>query len=77
MASNLRTSCEQTDNAFKKRVEEVQLHFDHCDNKMIDAVYENTTFCPKVREAKQKLEKQKAETIVKLQEVLNLHHCQS
>ena len=53
-------------------------HFDfHCDNKMMDAVYENTTFCPKVREAKQKLEKQKAETIVKLQEVLNLHHCQS
>ena len=53
-------------------------HFDfHCDHKMMDAVYENTTFCPKVREAKQKLEKQKAETIVKLQEVLNLHHCQS
>ena len=42
----------------------------------MDAVYENTTFCLKVREAKQKLEKQKAETIVKLQEVLNLHHCQ-
>ena len=39
MASNLRTSCEQTDNAFKKRVDEVQLHFDiHCDNKMMDAV---------------------------------------
>jgi len=44
VASNLRTSCEQTDNAFKKRVDEV-------------------------REAKMKLEKQKAETIVKLQEV--------
>ena len=43
----------------------------------MDAVYENTTFCPKVREAKQKLEKQKAETIVKLQEVLNFHNCQS
>ena len=39
MASNLRTSCEQTDNAFKKRVDEVQLHFDiHCDNKMMDVV---------------------------------------
>ena len=33
------------------------------------------TFWSKVREAKQKLEKQKAETIVKLQEVLSLHHC--
>ena len=39
MASNLRTSYEQTDNAFKKRVDEVQLHFDiHCDNKMMGAV---------------------------------------
>ena len=75
VASNLRTSCEQTDNAFKKRVEEVQIRFDfRCDNKIMDAAYEKPTFCPKVREAKQKLEKQKAETIVKLQEVLNLHH---
>ena len=78
VASNLRTSCEQTDNAFKKRVEEVQIRFDfRCDNKIMDAAYEKPTFCPKVREAKQKLEKQKAETIVKLQEVLNFHNCQS
>jgi hypothetical protein len=44
VASNLKTSCEVTDEAFSKRLDEV-------------------------KEAKGKLENQKAETIVKIQEV--------
>ena len=47
VASNLKTSCEVTDEAFSKRLDEV-------------------------KEAKGKLENQKAETIVKIQEVLIL-----
>jgi len=46
VASNLKTSCEVTDEAFSKRIDEV-------------------------KEAKNKLEKQKSETIVKIQEVEN------
>ena len=46
VASNLKTSCEVTDEAISKRLDEV-------------------------KEAKHKLEKQKAETIVKIQEVEN------
>ena len=45
VASNLRTSCEVTDDAFKKRISEVKF-------------------------AKEKLEEQKAETIIKIQEVI-------
>ena len=47
VASNLKTSCEVTDEAFSKRLEEV-------------------------KHAKGKLEDQKAETIVKIQEVPKL-----
>ena len=47
VASNLKTSCEVTDEAFSKRLDEV-------------------------KEAKGKLENQKAETIVKIQEVIIL-----
>ena len=47
VASNLKTSCEVTDEAFSKRLDEV-------------------------KEAKGKLENQKAETIVKIQEVVIL-----
>ena len=45
VASNLKTSCEVTDEAFSKRLDEV-------------------------KEAKGKLENQKSETIVKIQEVI-------
>ena len=44
VASNLKTSCQVTDHAFKKRTEEVKF-------------------------AKEKLEEQKSETIIKIQEV--------
>ena len=44
VASNLRTSCEVTDDAFNKRITEVKF-------------------------AKEKLEEQKSETIIKIQEV--------
>ena len=54
VASNLRTSCAVTDDAFKKRIDEVKF-------------------------AKEKLEAQKSETIIKIQEVkyvLNsIKHC--
>ena len=47
VASNLRTSCDVTDEAFMKRLDEVKA-------------------------AKKKLEEQKSETVVKIQEVENI-----